>query len=159
MKYIFLFLFLLPSVSALAVTPTSVDFGEVERGVFIEREILIVNTIGSSVVFNIKGFYEESFTLQENEKRIIKVPLERIDVDDGMYVERLVVEENYGAHITNSVTLPIVFRIKGGEFTNKDLNLEAVEQKKVDKFPWGKIGGIIIFLIIGLVWFFRKGKV
>ena len=80
MKYFLFFLLLLPSVTALAVTPTNLHFGSVERGEIITREVLVVNTLEQNIDVIISGVYSDEFNLGPLESRIIGVELEIFDL-------------------------------------------------------------------------------
>ncbi|MBT3323512.1 hypothetical protein HN681_01585 [archaeon] len=158
MKKIIFFLFLfLPVVSGLAVTPTSLDFGEVSRGEIVVRELLIINNENFPVEFEIEGFYDDSFILFEGESALIDVELKVIDKEDGDYEDYLVVKENYGSNLVNAVSIKVVYRVEGGDFSNENLNLEDV---KVGDYGFSILYGIALvgLLGVGSFGYIRKKK-
>ena len=126
MKYIFLFFLFLPMVSAVAVTPTSLDFGEMERGEVSVREVLVVNTLDESNQFIVSGMYTEKFTLGAKESKIIEVTLEVVDQENGRFEDYVRIEEVHD-NVVNAISIPVVYRVRGGKFTDESLNLAGVE--------------------------------
>ncbi len=126
MKYFFLLLLFLPTVSAVAVTPTSIDFGELERGKVVVREVLVVNTLDTKNEFQVSGVYSDSFSLDAKESKVLEVPLEVVDQEDGKYEDYLRVEEVHDT-LVNAVSIPVVYRVRGGTFTDERLNLHGVD--------------------------------
>jgi hypothetical protein len=125
MKYVFLFLFLLPMVSALAVTPTSLDFGELERGASAVREVLVVNTETEVLSFRLRGFQEEEFKLEGKESRVITLSFTVGDISDGSYDDVLYIEEVY-ASFSHGVAIPVQYYVKGGDSSDIALDLAGV---------------------------------
>ena len=126
MKYFFLFLLLLPSVSAIAVTPTSLDYGEMERNEIVIREILVVNTLDHKNQFQVSGMHTERFYLDAKESKVLEIPLEVVDKDNGKYEDYVRIEEMYDTMV-NAVTIPVVYRVRGGKFTAESLDLHGVD--------------------------------
>ncbi len=158
MKKIILFIFLfLPVVSGLAVTPTSLDFGEISRGEIIVRELLVVNNENFPVEFEIEGFYDDSFILFEGESALVDVELKVIDKEDGDYEDYLVVKENYGSNLVNAVSIKADYRVEGGDFSNVSFNLEDV---KVKGYGFSILYGIALvgLLAVGSFGYLRKRK-
>ncbi|MBL7052038.1 MAG: hypothetical protein ISS01_03020 [Nanoarchaeota archaeon] len=148
MKKIIFFLFLfLPCVSGLAVTPTSLDFGEISRGETVVRELLIINNENFPVEFEIEGFYDNSFILFESESNLVNVELKIIDKEDGDYEDFLVVKENYGSNLVNAVSIKVKYRVEGGDYSNVDLNLENV---KVKGYGFSILYGIALVGLLGV---------
>ncbi len=125
MRYLLLFLLMLPSVSAVAVTPTSLDFGGVSRVETTVREVLIVNTLDFPVEYHVSGMYEDRFVLLPKEKRVMNVTL-RADVDDGMYEDVLQIEEVYGGNLLQGITLPVTYTVRGGDFSDTKFDFAAL---------------------------------
>lgn len=144
MKILFFFLLLLPMASALAVTPTSLDFGELARGETATREILVINTLSQTHEFRVTGVYSEDFSLDAHEKKKISITLDPVDEDDGMHTDVLRVEEVYGDNLVNAVSLPVVYRIRGGAYTDETLNLDSVQMKDPERVAFIVLFGIAI---------------
>jgi hypothetical protein len=158
MKYFFLFfLILLPTVTALAITPTEIDFGELERGQTVTRELLIINTLDQKTTITINGIYKDSFVLKPNEKKLLQIPFTPIDKEDGIYKEDLIIQEDYGTNLVNAIRIPVHYKINGGKFSYEDLNLEGI---KTDKrgIPLPFMIGAGSLLTIGTAGIIQKRK-
>jgi len=161
MKFIFLFIFLLPMASALAVTPTSLDFGELARGETATREILVINTLSQTHEFRMTGVYSEDFSLDAHEKKKISIILYPVDENDGMHTDVLRVEEVYGDNLVNAVSLPVAYRIRGGAYTNETLNFDSVHMKDPERVAFIVLLGIAAVGAgsYALVYFRKKKKI
>lgn len=142
MKTFFLFLLLLPLAGAVAVTPTSLDYGELARGETVTREILIVNTLPHTQDFQITGMYSDTFSLAAGEKKKISIPLEVVDEENGKHTETLRVEEVYSDTLVNAVSIPVVYRITGGAHTDETFNFDGVTTYNKEN--------ILFFVILGI---------
>tara|TARA_Y100000310_G_scaffold310408_1_gene355618 strand:- start:171 stop:662 length:492 start_codon:yes stop_codon:yes gene_type:complete len=130
MRYFFLFLLLLPCVSGLAVTPTSLDYGSLSRGEEVVREILVVNTLDETVAFEVRGFFETSFSLDAREQIVLSLPLYVSDLKDGEYTDTLEIAEVYDTNLVHAVAIPVHYHVSGGAFSNVSLDFSQVDVAK-----------------------------
>ena len=88
----------------------------------------------------------------------VEVNVELIkDKEDGDYEDYLVVKENYGSNLVNAVSIKVVYRVEGGDFSNENLNLEDV---KVGDYGFSILYGIALvgLLGVGSFGYIRKKK-
>jgi hypothetical protein len=156
MKYFLFFLLLLPSVTALAVTPTNLHFGSVERGEIITREVLVVNTLEQNIDVIISGVYSDEFNLGPLESRIIGVELEIFDLSDGRYIEELIIEEDFSSTVVNRISLPVKYHVLGGNFDFSALDLENIESGKKRSWLTYVLGTSV--LGVGTLGYIRKKR-
>ena len=109
-RYLFFFFLFLPCVSAIAVTPTTLDFGFVES--FETRELFVANNLDESAMYNITldeaWFKPITFYLEPNEIKVVNVTLASSQIDKKkLYL--FVDEIKEGSSIVNSVKLPVKF--------------------------------------------------
>ncbi|MDP3918356.1 MAG: hypothetical protein Q8Q35_00425 [Nanoarchaeota archaeon] len=155
MKYLLFFILLLPTVLGVAVTPTSLDFGEVERGEEVVRELLVINNEDFTKEYKVG---DEEFFLFPGEDRLIPVSLEVVDKEDGKYEEYLKVEEKYSSELVNIVSIRIVYRVNGGKFTDEKLDFSSIKVRK--SFPYMALLSGIGLLGVGIYgWKRRRQKV
>lgn len=105
MRYFFLFLLLMPSAAAIAVTPTVLDMS----GANEQRELLIINNVNDDVSYNISSdnavtIEPGTFALKKEESRIVKVSLKSFPHNSSLHIE----EMRDGYTIINSVRIPII---------------------------------------------------
>ncbi len=93
MKYLILFFLLLPMVSAVAVSPATIDFNN-------NNEVTIINTLNDKVNINLSGIYSEDFVLDVNEIR-------KINLEDNLDYDYLLIEEGYKNGFINSIKIPV----------------------------------------------------
>ncbi len=140
MKIFFLFFLLLPAVSALAVSPTSLDLTDGSSGV-----MYVYNTLEKEVYFEIDGLQKENFTLIAGEVNSIEVSIygER----PGHYEGELLVKEISEDGFVNAIVIPVEYSgvIPHGE--KEAFPIELV----VSLFP-------ITTLLVFLTWYFYKKK-
>ena len=155
-KIIFFFFLFLPFVSGLAVTPTSLDFGSLERGSEVYRELLVVNNENFPIEYKISGFYSKEFVLFDGESILVDVRLKAVDLEDGDYSEYLRVEEVYGSNLVNAISVKVNYRVDGGDYSYDSLNLEGVEVAK--GIPWFLGIGVVGLLGVGVYGYRKKFK-
>lgn len=105
MRYFFLFLLLMPSAAAIAVTPTVLDMS----GANEQRELLIINNVNDDASYNISSDHSvmiepNSFSLKKEELRIVKVSVKSFPHNSSLHIE----EMREGYTIINSVRIPII---------------------------------------------------
>jgi len=137
MKYYFLiFLILLPTVNALAITPTNLDFGIIERGETIERELMVFNNLNENVDIKLTSdsdfisFNENEFSLDLTNKKLVTIKAEPY-LSDGNYSNLIYITElsktQQALNIVNTIAVPFTVNIKGGtEIKPSFTNIETV---------------------------------
>ncbi len=95
----------MPSVAAIAVTPTVLDMS----GANEMRELLIINNVNGDVSYNISSDHNvmiepNSFSLKKEESRIVKVGIRSFPHNSSLHIE----EMRDGYTIINSVRIPII---------------------------------------------------
>tara|TARA_Y100000310_G_scaffold196122_1_gene196135 strand:- start:8 stop:493 length:486 start_codon:yes stop_codon:yes gene_type:complete len=156
MKYIIIFLLFLPMVSGLAVSPTSLDFGEVARGDNVVREVLVVNNEDITVSYEIVGLYADSFSLDVGESVVVPVSLEVVDKDDGKYEDMVTIEAHYGSNIVNAVSIPVVYRVSGGDYSEVSFNFDDVKVKGTEWSWWHIVAGVSLLGVGGFAYHKRR---
>ncbi len=102
MKFFFLFfLFCMPFVSALAVTPTSITLSE-ENG----AQVYVYNTQEQSIDFRVHGIYAENFTLAPYEIKTVSVPAQ---TGSPFAQGSLTIEEVYPEGFVNAISIPVSY--------------------------------------------------
>jgi len=157
-KIIFFLFFLLPLVQAVAVTPTNLDFGVLERGEDVSRELLVVNNGEEKLDYRIRGVYNDDFVLDPGERILLTVKLEVVDKEDGKYEDVIRVEEIVGMNLVNAITIKVKYKVKGGDFSSEYLDFENVKTKK-QKFPYLYVVVGVFLLSLGVYGVFSKKKV
>ena len=102
MKVLFFFFLLLPAVSALAVSPTSIDVTDGSKAV-----LYVYNTLNQEMYFEINGLHKENFTLAAGEKKIIEISVsgER----PGHYEGEIIVKEISEGSFVNAIVIPVEY--------------------------------------------------
>ncbi|MFH1456314.1 MAG: hypothetical protein ABIF40_05180 [archaeon] len=174
MKHFFLiFLILLPTVNALAITPTNLDFGTVQRGDFVERELMVFNNLNENVNIKLTSdsdfitFSENDFSLNITDKKLITIKSEPY-LTDGNYSNLIYITElsetQQALNIVNTIAIPDSINIKGGteikpSFTNIEtvsvspITGQATGVKVRDNAKWYYLFGLlpIIALVLYLI--------
>lgn len=169
MKWIFLFLLLLPSVSALAVMPTSINLGELQRGDIIEREFQIVNTLDENVDVYINSdkqwiSSEDKIKLKDKEKiSITIIPNEEDGIYDGNIFITEVIDNDSPFGIVNTIAIPYSLTIKGGRDVVENLDIPKITGKtsgvKIgDNSKWVGLVVLIIVIIFGGILLIKSFK-
>lgn len=157
MKYFLFLILFLPMVSGLAVSPTSLDFGEVARGEEVVREVLVVNNEEVKVEYKFVGLYVDSFSLSEGESKVIPVTLEVVDKEDDKYEDMLTIEAHYGSNIVNAVSIPVVYRVSGGSYTKVSFNFDDVKVRGTE-WSWLHVVAGVSLLGVGAFSYHRKRR-
>jgi hypothetical protein len=133
MKFFIIFLLLMPCVSALAVTPTTVS-----------DNFLVINTLDEQSDFIIKsGFFEERITLDAKAQQEFFI---NDDYSEAIYIYEI--QDIEGLGIVNSIKL--------------DVDKEARQRLLLDDVMIAKdFGTYWIWILVGItvvsgVWVFRK---
>ena len=95
----------MPCVSAIAVTPTVLEFSEANE----PRELLIINNVDEGVEYNLSSddnvmIDASSFSLKKEESRIVKVSVKSFPRNSSLHIE----EMRDGYTIINSVRIPVI---------------------------------------------------
>jgi len=114
MKYLILFILLMPLASAVAVTPTMVT-----------DSFLVINNLDEQVEYIItSGSYEEKFSLEKSEKKEISVTNE---FAEEIYIYELLEVDGLG--VVNSIKVLV------NKEESRRLNLDDVIIAR-NSFPW-----------------------
>jgi LPXTG-motif cell wall-anchored protein len=127
-KIIFLFLFLLPSVAALSVSPTTLNLGEIERGEEVVREVMVVNTQDKEIEILFRGMYYETSSLDPYEKKVFDIPFKVIDQENGDYIDYLYIQEEISPNVAQALGIKVSYRVVGGEYSNDEIQFGEENQ-------------------------------
>ncbi|MEA3378654.1 MAG: hypothetical protein U9Q69_03350 [Nanoarchaeota archaeon] len=164
MKYFFIFLFLLPTVSAIAITPIQLDFGDINGSAI--REIKVYNNLESGADYTISNdIYAEPQTSylepqQSTKFRII------IDSEHIPKTKELVIDEiKEDSSIINSIKIPLIFNIDKNQIqvinkakatieksSNNTISNKTItsfeKEKNYEKISFYMLGGLIVLLFL-----------
>jgi hypothetical protein len=153
-KKIFLFILILPMVNALAVSPTTLNLGEIERGEVVNKEVMVVNNLGQDVDILFRGMYYNTYRLDPFEKKVFTVPFKIIDEPDGDYIEYLYIQEELSNAVANAIGIKIEYRVLGGDYSYEAISYES---PKKNYSILGILAGVGI-LGVGIFGYVKKKK-
>ncbi len=135
----FLFLLLIPSVSALAVTPTSIDLRDGS-----EAQLYVYNTLEKEMDFRITGIYSENFTLGPlEEKRIV---FSYFGKNPGSFKSSILVQEIYTSELTNGIEIPVTYSGK-------------IPEREAFTIPWfSMLSSLVIIILFIVLYLWNKKK-
>ncbi len=103
MKILFFLFLCIPTVTALAVTPTTITVTE-DAG----AKLYVYNTLNQTMAFQIEGIYGENFTLTASALKIIEIPPEKRGGN-------LRIKEIYPEGFVNAIEIPVKVQKKNKE--------------------------------------------
>lgn len=173
----FIFLLLIPAAYSIAVSPVSLDFGNVKADNEYGREVCIFNNIAAFSYYSLAmdnfsdiASFNSSFSLGTGGIKAIKVALNPSNFPEGNYSSFLFIEERpeTDSFLVNRVGIKIRFSINKSGFNEKkgfDINISGISvnspQNGITGFslknvPKGKLAFVSVILVLILILLFWK---
>jgi len=159
MKFFFIFLLFMPMVSALAVSPTSLNYGYVED--YEVRDLLVVNNLDEKAEYSLVFNEGESVELNPGEKHIFSIVINSSVYNDRVLYVNEVVEDS---SLINSVKIPLKYSVNVEKVVtiNNKVNFEDVKveevKENVKKRDYAKIIFYSLMGIITIIFLITKFK-